>query len=141
MIIPALGMSWALVGRAESAADAAKGGTGYDVYGLIIIHLLLIAPATANCLAKFAHGQADDALGCIALALNPEAKLIIAPAMNGKMWSHPATQANVGLLRERGAQFIGPAEGELACGYEGLGRLETPDAIAEAALQLLGIPS
>jgi phosphopantothenoylcysteine synthetase/decarboxylase len=75
------------------------------------------------------------------LALNPEAKLIIAPAMNGKMWSHPATQANVGLLRERGAQFIGPAEGELACGYEGLGRLETPDAIAEAALQLLGIPS
>jgi phosphopantothenoylcysteine decarboxylase len=103
--------------------------------------LLLIAPATANCLAKLAHGQADDALGCIALALNPEAKLIIAPAMNGKMWSHPATQANVGLLRERGAQFIGPAEGELACGYEGLGRLETPDAIAEAALQLLGIPS
>jgi len=103
--------------------------------------LLLIAPATANCLAKLAHGQADDALGCIALALNPEAKLIIAPAMNGKMWSHPATQANVGLLRERGAQFIGPAEGELACGYEGLGRLETLDAIAEAALQLLGIPS
>ena len=103
--------------------------------------LLLIAPATANCLAKLAHGQADDTLGCIALALNPEAKLIIAPAMNGKMWSHPATQANVGLLRERGAQFIGPAEGELACGYEGLGRLETPDAIAEAALQLLGIPS
>ena len=103
--------------------------------------LLLIAPATANCLAKLAHGQADDALGCIGLALNPEAKLMIAPAMNGKMWSHPATQANVGLLRERGAQFIGPAEGELACGYEGLGRLETPDAIAEAALQLLGIPS
>jgi phosphopantothenoylcysteine decarboxylase len=103
--------------------------------------LLLIAPATANSLAKLAHGQADDALGCIALALNPEAKLMIAPAMNGKMWSHPATQANVALLRERGAQFIGPAEGELACGYEGLGRLETPDAITEAALQLLGIPS
>ena len=103
--------------------------------------LLLIAPATANSLAKLAHGQADDALGCIALALNPDAKMMIAPAMNGKMWSHPATQANVGLLRERGAQFIGPAEGELACGYEGLGRLETADAIAEAALQLLGIPS
>ena len=103
--------------------------------------LLLIAPATANSLAKLAHGQADDALGCIGLALNPEAKLMIAPAMNGKMWSHPATRANVELLRERGAQFIGPAEGELACGYEGLGRLETPDAIAEAALQLLGIPS
>jgi phosphopantothenoylcysteine synthetase/decarboxylase len=103
--------------------------------------LLLIAPATANSLAKLAHGQADDALGCIGLALNPEAKLMIAPAMNGKMWSHPATRANVELLRERGAQFIGPAEGELACGYEGLGRLETPDAIAEAALQLVGVSS
>ncbi len=103
--------------------------------------LLLVAPATANSLAKLAHGQADDALGCIALALNPEAKLMIAPAMNGKMWSHPATQANVALLRERGAQFIGPAEGELACGYEGLGRLESPEAIAEAALQSVGYPS
>ena len=57
--------------------------------------LLLIAPATANCLAKLAHGMADDALTCIALALRPEARLLIAPAMNGKMWLHPATQANV----------------------------------------------
>ena len=103
--------------------------------------LLLIAPATANSLAKLAHGQADDALGCIALALNPDAKMMIAPAMNGKMWSHPATQANVALLRERGAQFIGPAEGDLACGYEGLGRLEPAESIVEAVLQSVGLSS
>ena len=103
--------------------------------------LLLIAPATANSLAKLAHGQADDALGCIALALNPDAKMMIAPAMNGKMWSHPATQANVALLRERGAQFIGPDEGDLACGYEGFGRLESAESIVEAALQSVGLSS
>ena len=103
--------------------------------------LLLIAPATANSLTKLALGQADDALGCIALALNPDAKIMIAPAMNGKMWSHPATRANVTLLRERGAQFIGPAEGDLACGYEGFGRLEPAESIVEAALQSAGLLS
>ena len=103
--------------------------------------LLLVAPATANSLAKLAHGQADDALSCIALALNPAAKMMIAPAMNGKMWSHPATQANVTLLRERGAQFVGPAEGVLACGYEGFGRLEPAESIVEAALQSAGLSS
>jgi len=70
--------------------------------------LLLIAPATANNLAKLAHGIADDALTCIALALNPKAKILIAPAMNGKMWLHAATQENVKTLTKRGAEFIGP---------------------------------
>src|SRR5215471_12738313 len=70
--------------------------------------LLLIAPATANTLAKLAHGLANDALSCIALALNPQAKMLIAPAMNGKMWLHPATQHNAEVLRSRGVQFIGP---------------------------------
>src|SRR5256714_4576253 len=77
--------------------------------------LLLVAPATANIIAKLAHGIADDALTCIALALNPQAKLLIAPAMNGKMWLHPATQQNVATLKARGAQFIGPDEGLLSC--------------------------
>ena len=63
--------------------------------------LLVIAPATANVIAKLAHGIADDALTCIALALNPKAKILIAPAMNGKMWLHPATQANVKTLQQR----------------------------------------
>jgi phosphopantothenoylcysteine synthetase/decarboxylase len=85
--------------------------------------LLLIAPATANCLAKLAHGMADDALTCIALALRPEARVLIAPAMNGKMWLHPATQANVAVLESRGIQWVGPGEGMLSCGYDGLGRL------------------
>ena len=99
--------------------------------------LLLIAPATANLLAKLAHGMADDALSCIALALNPKAKLLVAPAMNGKMWGHPATQANVATLKARGVEFIGPEEGMLSCGYEGLGRLWNVDGIAARALELL----
>src|SRR5213592_4167757 len=74
-------------------------------------NLLLIAPATANILGKLAHGLADDALSCIALALNAAAKMLIAPAMNGKMWLHPATQQNAATLRSRGVQFIGPETG------------------------------
>ena len=101
--------------------------------------LLLIAPATANCLAKLAHGIADDALTCIALALIPSAKLFIAPAMNGKMWLHPATQTNVATLKERGAVFIGPEEGMLSCGYEGIGRLWNVEEIADKALELLAL--
>ena len=99
--------------------------------------LLLIAPATANVLAKMANGIADDALTCIALALNPKAKLLIAPAMNGKMWLHAATQQNVATLTSRGATFIGPEEGMLSCGYEGIGRLWPVDQIAARALKLL----
>ena len=85
--------------------------------------LLLIAPATANIIAKLALGLANDALSCMALALNPQAKILVAPAMNGKMWLHPATQQNVATLKSRGVEFIGPEEGLLSCGYEGLGRL------------------
>jgi phosphopantothenoylcysteine decarboxylase len=98
--------------------------------------VLLIAPATANVIAKMAHGIADDALTCIALALNPKARILIAPAMNGKMWLHPATQENVKTLKSRGAKFIGPDEGMLSCGYEGIGRLWPVEKIAERALQL-----
>lgn len=99
--------------------------------------LLLIAPATANTIAKLAQGLADDALTCIALALNPKAKLLIAPAMNGKMWLHPATQANVATLKKRGAQFIGPEKGMLSCGYEGVGRLWPIVKIAHRAETLV----
>jgi phosphopantothenoylcysteine synthetase/decarboxylase len=98
--------------------------------------LLLIAPTTANIIAKLAHGIADDALTCIALALNPKARILIAPAMNGKMWLHAATQANVATLKRRGVEFIGPDEGMLSCGYEGLGRLWPVEKIVERALKL-----
>lgn len=100
--------------------------------------LLLIAPATANTIAKLALGLADDALSCIALALNPKARVLVAPAMNGKMWLHPATQKNVQTLRDRGVEFIGPEEGLLSCGYEGIGRLWPVDQVARRALELLG---
>jgi phosphopantothenoylcysteine decarboxylase len=99
--------------------------------------LLLVAPATANTIAKLALGIADDALSCIALALNPRARLLFAPAMNGKMWLHPATQQNVAALKSRGAEFIGPEEGLLSCGYEGLGRLWPVEKVAQRALELL----
>jgi phosphopantothenoylcysteine decarboxylase/phosphopantothenate--cysteine ligase len=99
--------------------------------------LLLVAPATANLIAKLACGIADDALTSIALATR--APLLIAPAMNGKMWTHPATQENVTRLKARDALFIGPGEGLLACGYEGVGRLwDTADIVAEVK-KILGI--
>jgi phosphopantothenoylcysteine synthetase/decarboxylase len=101
-----------------------------------VADLLVIAPATANVIAKLAHGFADDALTCIALALNPKAKILIAPAMNGKMWLHPATLENVKTLKKRGAEFIGPDEGMLSCGYEGVGRLWPVEKIAARALKL-----
>jgi phosphopantothenoylcysteine decarboxylase len=100
-------------------------------------NLFLVAPATANVLAKLAHGLADDALTCIALALNPKAKILIAPAMNGKMWQHAATRENVATLKARGAEFIGPEAGTLSCGYEGIGRLWPVEQIAARARELL----
>jgi phosphopantothenoylcysteine synthetase/decarboxylase len=99
--------------------------------------LLLVAPATAHTIARLALGLADDALTCIALALNPDAKVLVAPAMNGKMWLHAATQQHVTTLKSRGAEFIGPEEGLLSCGYEGLGRLWPVDQVAARALELL----
>lgn len=99
--------------------------------------LLLIAPATANFIAKLAHGLADDALSCLALALNPKAKVLLAPAMNGKMWQHAATQENVATLKRRGLEFIGPDAGLLACGYEGAGRMCAVERICARALELL----
>lgn len=91
-------------------------------------NLLLIAPATANIISELAHGLAGHPLAAIALATR--APMLIAPAMNGKMWQHPATKSNVEVLKSRGAEFIGPEEGMLACGYEGIGRLWKVDDIA-----------
>ncbi|HEY5792836.1 MAG TPA: flavoprotein [Chthoniobacterales bacterium] len=98
--------------------------------------LVLIAPATANVLAKLANGIADDALTSIVLATR--APLLLAPAMNGKMWEHPATRRNVSKLISYGARFIGPEEGLLACGYEGLGRLWDVDGILAEVEKLIG---
>lgn len=91
--------------------------------------LLVVAPATANVLGNFANGLAPDPLGSIYLALPRTTPVLLAPAMNGKMWLHPATQRNVARLVADGCQFVGPAEGGLACGYEGIGRLAPVDEI------------
>ena len=98
-------------------------------------NLLLVAPATANVIAEFAHGLASHPLAAIGLATR--APILMAPAMNGKMWEHPATQENIERLKKRGVEFIGPEEGMLACGYEGLGRLWKVNEIAFRAEFLL----
>jgi phosphopantothenoylcysteine decarboxylase len=98
-------------------------------------NLLLIAPATAHIIAELAHGLAGHPLAAIALATR--APTLLAPAMNGKMWQHSATVENVEMLKARGVEFIGPEEGMLACGYEGLGRLWKVNDIAFRAEFLL----
>lgn len=97
--------------------------------------LMLIAPATANTIGRLAHGLADNLLSVTALAAR--CPLIVAPAMDGGMWSHPATQANVTILRERGVAIVGPAEGRMASGLTGLGRMVEPqDLLGEIRLRL-----
>jgi phosphopantothenoylcysteine synthetase/decarboxylase len=98
-------------------------------------NLLLVAPATAHLVAQFANGLASDALTSIYLAT--PAKVMLAPAMNGKMYKHPATQENLDRLRERGHLFVDPEEGELACGYEGVGRMASVDGIVAAVCAAL----
>jgi len=92
--------------------------------------LVLVAPATANILAKLAHGLADDLVSTLCLATI--APIAVAPAMNHRMWLHAATQANVETLRSRGVRVLGPDDGPQACGEFGPGRLREPDAIVAA---------
>jgi len=97
--------------------------------------LVLVAPCTANLMAKMSHGLADDLVSAVLLATR--AHVLVAPAMNVNMWTHPATQANLALLRSRGLSFVGPDEGELACGWEGQGRMSDPAVLVEAVEALL----
>ena len=99
--------------------------------------LFLIAPATANCLAKLAGGIADDLLSTTALAMT--CPVLIAPAMNANMYRHPATQANLETLKGRGVRFVGPGTGHLACGDDDVGRMSEPAEIVEAAEAALNV--
>src|SRR5215216_2091599 len=99
------------------------------------VDLLLVAPATANTLAKFANGIADDFLST--LYISTTAPVLVAPAMNVEMWAHAATQDNVRRLRVRGVQFVDPGEGYLACKTVGAGRLAEPAEIVERAYGIL----
>lgn len=101
------------------------------------IDLLLVAPATANILGKFAHGIAEDFLGTLYLAT--KAPVVVAPAMNVNMWEHPATQANLASLRARGVHVVDPDEGYLACGMTGAGRLAATETIAQKVFEVLGM--
>ena len=101
--------------------------------------LVIIAPATANILAKMANGIADDLLSTTLLAVR--SPVMVVPAMNTYMYEHPATQANLRKLDERGVHILGPAGGSLACGEEGRGRMVEPSEIVEAALEILGLSS
>jgi len=97
--------------------------------------IVVVAPATANCLGKLAHGIADDLLSTVLLAV--ECPVLLAPAMNVRMWDHPAVQANVKLLESRGVHFVGPEEGRLACGVTGPGRMAEPETILAAIIEIL----
>src|SRR5487761_1722074 len=99
--------------------------------------ILVVAPATADLLAKFAHGLAGDFLTTLYLAFT--GPVVLAPAMNTAMWDHPATQANVAELRRRGHAIVEPEDGLLACGTVGTGRLAEVERIADAALRAAGI--
>jgi phosphopantothenoylcysteine decarboxylase/phosphopantothenate--cysteine ligase len=123
--------------RRETFAALARRPANEDLYPhLTRADLLLIAPLTANTMAKLAYGLADDVLTEAALA--HRGPVLVAPAMNPRMWSHPATQANAATLRERGVELIGPDEGETAEGELGVGRMAEPREIFERAQALLG---
>jgi phosphopantothenoylcysteine decarboxylase/phosphopantothenate--cysteine ligase len=96
---------------------------------------VIVAPATANVIGKFANGIADDLLSCLLLATR--AKILFAPAMNVHMWQHPSVQRNVTTLKRLGIRFIGPDVGKLACGYEAIGHLAEPEEIVKAVKQLV----
>jgi phosphopantothenoylcysteine decarboxylase/phosphopantothenate--cysteine ligase len=121
---------------AETFRALARRPRGDDVYvHLTRADLLVVAPCTANTLAKLAHGLADNVLTEAALA--HRGPTLVAPAMNPRMWSHPATRANAEALRARGVVLVGPDEGETAEGELGVGRMAEPEEILHAALELL----
>jgi phosphopantothenoylcysteine decarboxylase/phosphopantothenate--cysteine ligase len=122
---------------AESAAPANVESAIEHIAVAQRIDLLLVAPATADVLSKFAHGAADDFLSTLYLAT--KAPTVIAPAMNVNMWEHPATQENLAALRARGVHVVDPDEGYLACGMTGSGRLAATETIVRKVCDVLGL--
>lgn len=99
--------------------------------------LFLVAPCSADVIGNFANGLAPDPLCSTYLALPRTTPTLICPAMNGKMWLHPATQRNISALQSDGVHICGPASGDLACGYQGVGRMSEVDDIINAINDLL----
>jgi len=100
-----------------------------------LAEIVVVAPATANTIGKLAHGIADDLLSTLLLAV--DVPVLMAPAMNVRMWNHPAVAANVAAIGSRGVRFVGPGEGQLACGTSGKGRMAEPDDIFAQILATL----
>src|SRR5262249_60184582 len=123
--------------RAETFFALARRLPAEDLYlHLTQADLLVVAPLTANTLAKLAHGQADNIVAEAALA--HRGPMLLAPAMNPRMWSHPTTQANIGAVTARGAVIVGPHEGESAEGEGGVGRMAQPEEIYARCRERLG---
>src|SRR6266508_460391 len=123
--------------RAKTFFALARRSPSDDLYAhLTLADLLVVAPLTANTLAKLAHGLADNLVAEAALA--HRGPVLVAPAMNPRMWAHPATQANLAAVRARGAEIVGPDEGETAEGEWGVGRMAEPEEILRRCRELLG---
>jgi phosphopantothenoylcysteine decarboxylase/phosphopantothenate--cysteine ligase len=128
---------WDGTGASDGSYDSSSELSGIEHIGEAQwADALVVAPATANILAKFAHGIADDFLTTLYLATR--APVLVAPAMNVNMWEHAATQANLEILRQRGVRVVEPGTGDLACGMVGAGRMAEPETIADAVLSALG---
>lgn len=131
-------LTFEAITRRRVITDQFEAGANSDIEHIALastIDLLLVAPATANILAKFANGLADDFLSTLYTATT--APVLIAPAMNTQMFAHEAVRRNLDALTARGVRFVEPGEGYLACGWIGKGRLAEPDEIVEAAEQVL----
>ena len=129
----------ALTGR-EAYTSLWQAAEAYDIRHTSLadrIDLMVIAPATADILAKIAVGIADDLVSTTALAVHGACDLLVAPAMNPRMWEAPATQANMATLIERGVHVIGPETGRVACGQTGPGRMSEPADIFDRVSDLL----
>src|SRR5258707_5206091 len=122
---------WDDAGTTEGAYDSSIEHIGEAQW----TEALVVAPATANILAKFVHGIADDFLSTLYLATT--APVLVAPAMNVNMWNHPATQANLAELRKRGVRVVEPDSGYLACGMIGAGRLAANETVVSPVLGML----
>jgi phosphopantothenoylcysteine decarboxylase/phosphopantothenate--cysteine ligase len=119
----------------EGFMPACRSGRSEHLALADLAEVAIVAPATANLLGKLAHGIADDLLTTVLLAL--EAPVVVAPAMNVRMWAHPAVQANVEVLRQRGVHVVGPEDGRLACGVKGKGRMAEPETILKVITEIL----
>jgi phosphopantothenoylcysteine decarboxylase/phosphopantothenate--cysteine ligase len=131
-------LTFEAITRRRVITDQFAPGVNADIEHVALaasIGALVVAPATANVLGKFAHGLADDFLSCLYLATR--APVVVAPAMNTQMWEHPAVRANLAALAARGVRIVEPGEGYLACGWIGKGRLAEPAAIVAAVLDVL----